>query len=121
MTSISPATGQAAAGLGPYPVAAALAGAVVIVLLVLIAFLALRALRLRAAAASESALRAARDEEQMAAILKAQSEMQGRMATMAELFGSRQADLNRAINERLDGMTQRLGTTMSEQTKTTHE
>src|SRR5690606_37559822 len=38
-----------------------------------------------------------------------------------ELFGSRQSELNRAISDRLDGMTQRLGNSMSEQTKATQE
>jgi len=102
--------------------AAALSALAIIVLLAaVLLLLAWRNSSARERAASEAAFRAARDEEQMAAILKAQSEMQGRMATMAELFGSRQAELNRAINERLDGMTQRLGTSMSEQTKATHE
>ena len=40
---------------------------------------------------------------------------------MADVFGSRQSDLNKAIGERLDGMTQRFGQSMSEQTKSTHE
>ena len=40
---------------------------------------------------------------------------------MANVFGSRQSDLNKAIGERLDGMTQRFGQSMSEQTKSTHE
>lgn len=60
-------------------------------------------------------------EQRLAEILKAQSEMQGRMATMAELFGARQAELNQSIQQRLDGMTQRLGTTLTEQTRSTHE
>ena len=101
---------------------AAFAAGLTIAILLLAAMLAAwRGARAREAAAGEAALRAARDEERMAAILKAQSEMHGRMATMAELFGSRQAELNRAINDRLDGMTQRLGNSMSEQTKATHE
>jgi len=57
----------------------------------------------------------------MAEILKAQAEMQGRMQTMAEVFGSRQAELNQSIRERLDGMTHRIGQTMTEQTRSTHE
>ncbi len=57
----------------------------------------------------------------MGEILKSQSEMQGRMQTMAELFGSRQAELNQSIRERLDGMTTRIGQTMTDQTKSTHE
>lgn len=64
----------------------------------------------------------ARDAElRMAEILKSQAEMQGRMQTMAEVFGSRQSELNQSIRERLDGMTNRLGHTMNEQTRSTHE
>ena len=43
------------------------------------------------------------------------------MATIADVFGSRQNEINKTIGERLDGMSQRLGTTISEQTKSTHE
>ena len=101
--------------------AAVAAGVTLMLLLAVIVAVAWRGALRREAAAQEAAFHAQREGEQMAAILKAQSEMQGRMATMAELFGSRQAELNRAINERLDGMTQRLGNSMSEQTKATHE
>ena len=94
------------------------------ILCLLLAFLAIglfRASRARAMAAEEAAERARQAEEQMREIFKTQAEMQGRLGTMAEVFGSRQADLNKAIGERLDGMTQRLGQSMSEQTKSTHE
>lgn len=60
-------------------------------------------------------------QNQMNDILKVQAEMQGRMATMAELFGSRQSELNQDINKRLDGMSQRLGNSLVEQTKSTQE
>lgn len=60
-------------------------------------------------------------EMQMQSILKSQAEMQGRMQTMAELFGSRQAELNKSIRDRLDGMTNHLGRSIHEQTRSTHE
>ncbi len=60
-------------------------------------------------------------EHTMAALLRSQAEMQGRLATMAEVFGSRQAELNQAIGQRLDGMSQRMTATIGEQTRTTHE
>jgi DNA recombination protein RmuC len=47
--------------------------------------------------------------------------MQGRVAAMAEVFGSKQSETNQAINARLDGLTQRLGQSISEQTRSTHE
>lgn len=63
-----------------------------------------------------------RDSEQaMANLLKAQSEMQGRVGALADVFSTRQSELNRAIGERLDGMSSRLGHSIVEQTKATHE
>lgn len=93
-------------------------------LLLLAAWLALslaRTGRRRAAAEADAAARAAQAEARLAEILKAQAEMQGRMGAMAELFGARQAELNQAIGQRIDGMTQRLGSSITEQTKSTHE
>lgn len=99
-----------------------LAGIVSVILcLVIFLLAAARSARLRAIAEAQAEDRARDAEYRMAEILKAQSEMQGRMQTMAELFGSRQAELNQSIRERLDGMTNRIGQTMSEQTRSTHE
>jgi DNA recombination protein RmuC len=36
-------------------------------------------------------------------------------------FGARQAELNQSIGQRIDGMTQRLGSSITEQTRPTHE
>lgn len=64
----------------------------------------------------------ARDAEiHMNALLKTQAEMQGRMQTMAEIFGRRQAELNQSIREQLTGMSNNLGQTINAQTKSTHE
>lgn len=60
-------------------------------------------------------------QSQMNDLLKVQAEMQGRMSTMAELFGSRQSELNQNINNRLEGMSQKLGNSLVEQTRATHE
>ncbi|WP_440980844.1 DNA recombination protein RmuC [Shinella sumterensis] len=60
-------------------------------------------------------------ELRFAELLKAQTEMQGRVAAMAEVFGAKQSETNQAINTRLDGLTQRLGQSISEQTRATHE
>jgi DNA recombination protein RmuC len=95
---------------------AALAG----LLLVALAIGLWRASRARAVAAAETAERAREAEDRLSDILKTQAEMQGRMATMAELFGSRQGELARTMSERLDGMSQRLGQSIAEQTRSTH-
>ncbi|MEI3850588.1 MULTISPECIES: DNA recombination protein RmuC [Ensifer] len=65
--------------------------------------------------------RAEERQEQMAMLLAAQTEMQGRVAAMAEVFGARQAELNQTLSQRIDGMTHRIGASITEQTKATHE
>jgi DNA recombination protein RmuC len=65
--------------------------------------------------------KAEEDDLRLNQILRAQTEMQGRIAAMTEMFGARQAELNQTVNQRLDGMTQRIGATISEQTRATHE
>ncbi len=99
----------------------ALAGVLVVALILWLAIGLSRAARARVEAAEEAAARAIAAEARMAEITKAQAEMQGRMGTLAEIFSSRQAELNKAIGERLDGMTSRLGHSITEQTKSTHE
>lgn len=64
---------------------------------------------------------AAQSEARLAELMRSQSEMQGRLATMAETLSQRQSELNQAVNQRLDGMSHRLGNTITEQTKSTHE
>jgi DNA recombination protein RmuC len=97
------------------------AGAVAALVLVLLSLGLWRAASARAQAAAEGAARAREAEERMAEIARAQAEMQGRMGALAEVFGSRQAELTKAIGERLDGMTSRLGQSLTEQTRATHD
>ena len=80
-----------------------------------------RSARARAAAAAEAADHARDAEARMAAIVQAQAEMQGRLGAVAEVFGARQAELTQSIGQRLDAMTGRIGQTMTEQTKSTHD
>jgi DNA recombination protein RmuC len=111
--------------IGQYPVSL---GQVLLAALGLLALLILviavgvwRAGKARAGELAETEERARIAEERMADILKAQAEMHGRMQTMAEIFGSRQSEMTQAIRERLDGMTSRIGQTMTDQTRATHE
>jgi DNA recombination protein RmuC len=97
-----------------------------VVFLVLVLFIALivalwRAAKARSVAAAEAADHARDAEARMAGILQSQAEMQGRMGALAEVFGARQAELTQSIGQRLDAMTGRIGQTMTEQTKSTHE
>ncbi|RKE86423.1 DNA recombination protein RmuC [Rhizobium sp. AG855] len=106
--------------LGPGILLALAAGVVLLPILAL--FLgSMRAARIRAQMMEDTLRRDEAAEARLAELLKAQAEMQGRLATMAEVFGSRQAELNQSISQRLDGMTHRLGTTITEQTKSTHD
>ncbi|HEX5932715.1 MAG TPA: DNA recombination protein RmuC [Pseudorhizobium sp.] len=67
------------------------------------------------------ALQATQAEGRLIELMRSQAEMQGRLSHMTETLSQRQADLNQTVNQRLDGMSQRLGSTITEQTKTTHE
>ena len=60
-------------------------------------------------------------DQRFAELMRAQLEMQGRVSAMTEAIGLRQAELNRAVNQRLDGMAHRLGSSIIEQTKSTHD
>lgn len=111
--------------LGTRPVtlletAAAVAG-LVIVLMVALLFAALRQSRTHAAAEAVAAEQIHELESHLSQMLKSQGELTGRVQTMAEVFGSRQGDMMRAVNERLDGMGHKLGMSMAETTKRTHE
>lgn len=99
----------------------ALVGLLLFAVLAALIMMAWNLSRARAAAAAEAAERARDAEMRMADLLQSQAEMQGRMGALAEVFGSRQAELTQSIGQRLDAMTGRLGQTMSEQTKSTHE
>ncbi|MEX6507083.1 DNA recombination protein RmuC [Jiella sp. M17.18] len=65
------------------------------------------AARSRAAAAALEASEA--ESDRLDAVLKSQAEITGRMQTMAEIFGARQADLTRTLAERFDGLSARVG------------
>lgn len=99
----------------------ALAAAVILMPILALLVISIRASAARARLMEEAARRDEAAEARLAELLKAQAEMQGRLATMAEVFGSRQAELNQSISQRLDGMTHRLGATITEQTKSTHD
>ena len=75
----------------------------------------------RTFAAVEAAEHARETGSRMAGILQAQAEMQGRMSAVGDVLSARQAELNQSIGQRLDAMTGRIGQTMAEQTRSTHE
>jgi DNA recombination protein RmuC len=77
--------------------------------------------RRRLAAEREAARRAGELESQVSALLQSQSEMTGRMQTMAEIFGSRQSELNKTLSERLDGIGHRLNQSVGSASKETQD
>ena len=92
-----------------------------LVMLVLAAIVLLRSARARRRAETAAAFRAAELESHVGALLQAQAEMTGRMQTMTEIFGERQAELNKAVSDRLDGMGHRLHQSVGEATKHTQD
>ncbi len=94
----------------------ALAGLVVGLLLVVV--LVLLGGRRRHATAERRAVEA---DMRLSDLVRLQAEMQGRLSVMAEGLSNRQSELNQVVGQRLDGMTHRIGHTIAEQTKSTHE
>ncbi|EJF85474.1 DNA recombination protein RmuC [Bartonella rattimassiliensis] len=91
------------------------------ILICLVFFMQIQSHRKKTFLENETAERAREAQMQLANLLKAQAEMQGRMQTMAEIFGQRQAELNKSLSEQLNGMTTSLGQTLQVQTKSTYE
>ncbi|WP_311030031.1 DNA recombination protein RmuC [Mesorhizobium koreense] len=125
MNDFPPLLAQPAVRLGATTISLGevMAAMTLLLFVLLIALVAVlwRSARARAEAAAETADNARDVEARMEGILKSQSEMQGRLGAVAEVFGARQAELTKTIGDRLDGMTARLGQSMTEQTKSTHE
>jgi DNA recombination protein RmuC len=92
--------------LDPVLVLLGLAGLAVLALLLLVTFLAVHMSRRR---------REARENDAQLAELK------GRLQTLAEISVSRHGDLARAVNERLDRMTHRVGTDLNETARKTND
>jgi DNA recombination protein RmuC len=75
-----------------------------------------RAAEAEAARAKNEAL-----ERQLAGMLQSQYEMNARMQTMSEIFGTRTSDLMRSVNERIDAQGQRVGQALTETNTKTSE
>ncbi|HWA18431.1 MAG TPA: DNA recombination protein RmuC [Devosia sp.] len=60
-------------------------------------------------------------ERHLASVLQSQYEMNARMQTMSEIFGSRTSDLMRSMNERIDAQGQRVGQALQDSNTKTNE
>ncbi|MEP0521823.1 MAG: DNA recombination protein RmuC [Hyphomicrobiales bacterium] len=96
-----------------------------LVILVFFAWLMLRAMnqgRQESQRVVEEAQRRAQDlETRLLEMNRTQSEITGQVRTMSDVLSNRQSELMRAVNERLDGMGQRLNSSVGESAKGTQE
>lgn len=104
--------------LGEALAAFALFGAAILICWLVVAW---RAGQHRAGELAAAAERAREAETRMSELVASQNELTGRMQTMSEIFSSRQGDMMRLVNERLESMTGRIGQSLTDTTKTTQE
>jgi DNA recombination protein RmuC len=111
--------------LGTYPITLAelvLGGAALAFLLLIGLLIAVsRSARDRAAEAEAQAGRAQELEERLLQLARIQAETSGRVQTMAEVLSQRQSDLARAVSERLDASSHRVGESIARASEATHE
>jgi DNA recombination protein RmuC len=94
-------------------------GALALLLLLSIAIVIARSGRRGAEMAMAQAIRADELEERLSEMLRAQSEATGRVDAMGQALVGRQAEMTRAVNERLDSVTHRVGQSMEQTTRNT--
>jgi DNA recombination protein RmuC len=94
-------------------------GALALVLLLTIAIVIARSGRRGAEQAMAQAIRADELEERLSEMLQAQNQSTGRVDAMAQALAGRQAEMARAVNERLDSVTHRVGQSMEATTRNT--
>ena len=90
-----------------------------LVLLLTITIVVARSGRRETAFALAQSARADELEERLTDMLRAQAEASGRVDAMTQALAGRQADMARAVNERLDSVTHRVGQSMEQSTRNT--
>jgi DNA recombination protein RmuC len=109
--------------IGDVPVhtAAALTGfaALALILLLTIAVVVARSGNRGAALAAAQAVRADELEQRLAEMMRMQSEATGRVDAMGQALAGRQAEMARAVSERLDSVGHRVGQSMEQTTRNT--
>jgi DNA recombination protein RmuC len=93
--------------------------ALALVLLLVLVIVVAKSGRRGAQLAVAQAIRANELEERLSDMLRAQSESTGRVDAMAQALAGRQAEMARAVNERLDSVTYRVGQSMEQTTRNT--
>jgi DNA recombination protein RmuC len=111
--------------LGSHPVTTSEAllalAALALILLVAMTIGLWRAGRRRAVEADDQEARADTLEGRLTDLMRAQAEASGRMQTLAEILGTRQAELQQAVTERLDSVSHRLSERLQYSAETTNE
>lgn len=90
-------------------------------LLLLMALASWRGGRGRALEAAIAAERAREMDDKVAEMNRLQSEMTGRMQSMAEILSTRQGDLARLVADRMDGLRQQVGQGLEQNVRQTSE
>src|SRR6476469_6958707 len=94
-------------------------GVLALILLLTIAIVIARSGRRGAELAIAQAVRADELEERLSEMMRAQSEATGRVDAMGQALAGRQAEMARAVSERLDSVTHRVGQSMEQTTRNT--
>jgi DNA recombination protein RmuC len=125
VSQFSPLFGQILFTFGNRPISLgevlAAASAFLAVLLAFWLVLSWRNGQQRAAELATASERAREAETRMAELVASQNELTGRMRTLSEVFSNRQSDMMRLVNDRLESMTGRIGQSITETTKSTHQ
>jgi DNA recombination protein RmuC len=96
-------------------------GALALLLLLVIAIVIARSGRRGADTAVAQASRADELEERLIDMMRTQAEMTGRVDAMGKALAGRQAEMARAVSDRLDSVTHRVGQSMEQTTRSTME
>ncbi len=94
---------------------------ILLAVLLAITILLARGSRARSIEAARQDLRSNEAEERMAELARIQAETGGRLQALGEALSGRQAELARAVSERLDSVTHRIGQSMQASTQHTVE
>jgi DNA recombination protein RmuC len=109
--------------IGDLPVRAGVAligiGTLALLLLVIITISIAMSGRRRAELAVAQETRADELEQRLSEMLRAQNEANGRVSAMGQALAGRQAEMARAVNERLDSVSHRVGQSMEHTTRNT--
>src|ERR1700759_5148858 len=95
--------------------------ALTLLLLLVIAIVMARSGKRDTLLAQMQAARADELEERLHEMSRAQAESSGRVDAMAQTLAGRQAEMARAVNERLDSVTHRVGQSLDQPTRNTKD